>query len=113
MPGVLQIVRDGSFLAVLAQREEQAIWAADALAEKAIWQNDTTLPPMEALFDISHPNRPNPPSSSTAPLATTPFPPSKPRPMPPKPSTPPSTAPTTCTALSAPPPPSPRWPMAN
>jgi CO/xanthine dehydrogenase Mo-binding subunit len=51
MPGVLQIVRDGSFLAVLAQREEQAIWAADALAEKAIWQNDTTLPPMEALFD--------------------------------------------------------------
>ena len=33
MPGVVEVVQDGSFLAVIAEREEQAIWAREALAE--------------------------------------------------------------------------------
>ncbi len=37
MPGVVQVVRDGSFLAVIAEREEQAIRASDKLRESAKW----------------------------------------------------------------------------
>ena len=33
MPGVVAVVRDGSFLGVVAEREEQAIKARAALAE--------------------------------------------------------------------------------
>src|SRR5437660_618034 len=32
MPGVLAVVRDGSFLGVIAEREEQAVWAREELA---------------------------------------------------------------------------------
>lgn len=52
MPGVLEIVRDGSFLAVIAEREEQAVWAAEALREKAVWENKTDLPAAETLYDL-------------------------------------------------------------
>ena len=38
MPGVIRVVRDGRFLAVVAEREEQAIDARDALASVARWQ---------------------------------------------------------------------------
>jgi len=44
MPGVVTVVRDGSFLGVVAAREEQAIRAARRLARSAQWHNDQTLP---------------------------------------------------------------------
>jgi hypothetical protein len=44
LPGVLQIVRDGSFLAVIAQREYQAVSAMRALAKAAQWDDKPTLP---------------------------------------------------------------------
>src|SRR4029078_9384497 len=37
MPGVLKVVRDGSFLAVIAEREYQAVKAMDALAMASHW----------------------------------------------------------------------------
>jgi aerobic-type carbon monoxide dehydrogenase small subunit (CoxS/CutS family) len=51
MPGVIAIVRDGTFLGVVAEREEQAIWASAALRENAVWENETTLPAPETLYD--------------------------------------------------------------
>jgi CO/xanthine dehydrogenase Mo-binding subunit len=51
LPGVIAVVRDGRFLAVAAEREEQAIKARDALAKAARWQEAATLPPSgEALY---------------------------------------------------------------
>ena len=44
MPGVVKVVRDGSFLAVAAEREFQAIKAMRALAETAEWQEKPSLP---------------------------------------------------------------------
>jgi len=52
LPGVVAVVRDGSFLAVAAQREEQAIRARAALKQSAQWQETASLPPAgEALYD--------------------------------------------------------------
>jgi nicotinate dehydrogenase subunit B len=54
MPGVLDVVRDGSFLAVVAEREEQAIEAAERLREQAVWvEAPLPLPhaAYEALYD--------------------------------------------------------------
>lgn len=51
MPGVIQVVRDGSFLAVIAEREEQAVKAMEALRKVAIWESDIDLPAQETLFD--------------------------------------------------------------
>ena len=45
MPGVVAVVRDGSFLAVAARREEQAIAAAAALRASAHWDAPADLPP--------------------------------------------------------------------
>jgi CO/xanthine dehydrogenase Mo-binding subunit len=44
MPGVVKVVRDGSFLAVVAEREEQAIRAARRLARIAQWEGGGQLP---------------------------------------------------------------------
>ncbi len=44
MPGVTAVVRDGSFLGVIAEREEQAMRAADALAASARWSAAPPLP---------------------------------------------------------------------
>jgi nicotinate dehydrogenase subunit B len=44
MPGVLKVVRDGSFLAVIAEREFQSIEAMRALAAAARWQETAKLP---------------------------------------------------------------------
>jgi len=50
--GVVAVVRDGSFLGVAAEREEQAIRAREALKKSARWTESATLPPSgEALFD--------------------------------------------------------------
>ncbi len=44
MPGIVKVVRDGSFLAVVAEREFQAIKAMRALARAAEWQETASLP---------------------------------------------------------------------
>lgn len=44
MPGVLSVVRDGSFLGVVAVREEQAIAAREALRNSAKWSPGEELP---------------------------------------------------------------------
>lgn len=51
MPGVLAVVHDGSFLGVIAEREEQAIAASNALYTAATWENHTNLPAPESLYD--------------------------------------------------------------
>jgi nicotinate dehydrogenase subunit B len=52
MTGVVAVVRDGSFLAVAAVREEQAIKAREALKKSAAWKESATLPPSgDALYD--------------------------------------------------------------
>jgi nicotinate dehydrogenase subunit B len=48
MNGVVAVVRDGDFLAVATQREEQAIKARAALARSAVWKESATLPPSGA-----------------------------------------------------------------
>ena len=44
LPGVAALVRDGSFLGVVAQREEQAIRAQRRLARSARWEETADLP---------------------------------------------------------------------
>jgi nicotinate dehydrogenase subunit B len=44
MPGVIAVVRDGSFLGVVAEREEHAIRAARRLARLAQWHDEPSLP---------------------------------------------------------------------
>ncbi|MCC9074640.1 molybdopterin-dependent oxidoreductase [Litorilinea aerophila] len=51
LPGVLAVVQDGSFLGVVARREEQAVRAAEALRQAARWQGETVLPSHEEIFD--------------------------------------------------------------
>jgi CO/xanthine dehydrogenase Mo-binding subunit len=59
MPGVLKVVRDGSFLGVIAEREEQAALAMKALKKSAVWETDIDLPPQDTLFDhlLSQPDQ--------------------------------------------------------
>ena len=49
--GVLKVVRDGHFLGVIAEREEQAVWAAERLREKSVWEGGQALPNEKMLFD--------------------------------------------------------------
>jgi len=44
LPGVVAVVRDGSFLGVVAEREEQAIKAREALIRTARWSGGSELP---------------------------------------------------------------------
>lgn len=44
LPGVVQVVHDGNFLAVVAEREYQAVVAMRALAAAARWTESETLP---------------------------------------------------------------------
>jgi nicotinate dehydrogenase subunit B len=44
LPGVAKVVRDGSFLAVVAEREDQAILAMHVLEDAARWDDSTQLP---------------------------------------------------------------------
>ena len=39
VPGAVAVVRDGSFLGVVAEREEQAVKARDALIRAAKWSD--------------------------------------------------------------------------
>lgn len=52
MPGVLRVIRNGSHLAVIAEREEQAIAAMQALAEAAQWDEQPTLPDPDDIYEI-------------------------------------------------------------
>lgn len=45
LPGVVAVVRDGNFLAVAAEREEQAIDAREAMMTAARWELPNDLPP--------------------------------------------------------------------
>lgn len=45
LPGVVAVLRDGNFLAVAAEREEQAIRARAAMMEAARWELANDLPP--------------------------------------------------------------------
>ncbi|PQO24841.1 aldehyde dehydrogenase [Rhodobacteraceae bacterium WD3A24] len=52
MPGVIAVVRDGSFLGVIAERDGQALAAANALAENASWNvPEGNLPGNDGIFD--------------------------------------------------------------
>jgi CO/xanthine dehydrogenase Mo-binding subunit len=44
LPGVLAVVRDGSFLGVVARREEQAVKAREVLLRSARWRDPADLP---------------------------------------------------------------------
>ena len=48
LPGVIAVVRDGNFLALAAEREEQAIAAANALRTACRWEEKSDLPPTGA-----------------------------------------------------------------
>ncbi len=50
MPGVVKVVRDGSFLAVVAQGEFQAIEAMNALSASAHWHAPAELPEQAMIF---------------------------------------------------------------
>jgi nicotinate dehydrogenase subunit B len=52
MPGIVIVVRDGSFLGVIAEREEQAIKAREALRKSAKWTLGPELPDPARLFDV-------------------------------------------------------------
>src|SRR5712672_814648 len=51
MPGVIEVVRDGSFVAVVCEREEQAINALVALRELAVWSRPELPPTLIDTFD--------------------------------------------------------------
>jgi nicotinate dehydrogenase subunit B len=51
MPGVVEVVRDGSFLGVMARREEQAQAAANTLAKSAKWDAGAPLFGGQGIFD--------------------------------------------------------------
>jgi nicotinate dehydrogenase subunit B len=61
MPGVVAVVRDGSFLGVMAEREEQAIRASEALGKTAKWTPGPALPDQATLYDhlLSLPDEPH------------------------------------------------------
>jgi CO/xanthine dehydrogenase Mo-binding subunit len=52
MPGVVAVIRDGSFLGVVAEREEQAIKARAALLASAKWTPGPELPDPARIFDV-------------------------------------------------------------
>ncbi|MET0632226.1 MAG: molybdopterin cofactor-binding domain-containing protein, partial [Xanthobacteraceae bacterium] len=50
--GVVAVVRDGSFLGVVAEREEQAVKARDALIKSAKWTPGPELPDPARIFEV-------------------------------------------------------------
>ncbi|HEX4328544.1 MAG TPA: molybdopterin cofactor-binding domain-containing protein [Burkholderiales bacterium] len=50
LPGVLKVVRDGSFVAVIAAKEFQAIVAVDALRRAAKWTDGPALPAQQNIY---------------------------------------------------------------
>ena len=55
LPGVINVVQNGSFLAVIAEREEQAVNAMAFLKTSAQWETGVPLPDQENLMeDMKH-----------------------------------------------------------
>jgi CO/xanthine dehydrogenase Mo-binding subunit len=52
IPGVRNIVRDGNYLAVIAEREWNAILAMRALKDSARWEQDKKLPRQRDLYSL-------------------------------------------------------------
>ena len=52
LPGVLKVHRNGNFLAVIAEREYQAIVAMNALAAATTWKETETLPERVKIYDV-------------------------------------------------------------
>lgn len=52
MPGVVKVVRDGNFLAVVAEKEFQSIKAMTALSAAAKWQETAGLPKQDDLLKL-------------------------------------------------------------
>ena len=50
MPGVLKIIRDGNYLAVIAGREYEAVQAMRALADGAIWEGGAQVPAQRDIY---------------------------------------------------------------
>ncbi|MFQ5660603.1 MAG: molybdopterin cofactor-binding domain-containing protein [Gammaproteobacteria bacterium] len=53
LSGVLQVVRDGHFLGVIAEREEQAVKAARSLTRHARWYNGLELPAEDLAMQLT------------------------------------------------------------
>jgi CO/xanthine dehydrogenase Mo-binding subunit len=51
MPGVVAVVRDGNFIGIVAEREDQTVRALGALRERARWREPETLPPEDSLAE--------------------------------------------------------------
>jgi nicotinate dehydrogenase subunit B len=51
LPGVVAVVRDGSFLGVVAEREEHALRARELMRTRARWREEASLPPPWELHD--------------------------------------------------------------
>lgn len=51
MPGVVEIVRDGSFLGVVAENEWQAMNASETLEQNTEWTVPSNLPDQDRLYD--------------------------------------------------------------
>jgi nicotinate dehydrogenase subunit B len=52
LPGVVKVVRDGNFLAVVADKEFQAVKAMNALAAAAKWKESPSLPKQDDLLNV-------------------------------------------------------------
>jgi len=52
LPGVVKVVRDGNFLAVVAKKEFQAIKAMNALTAVAKWRESPSLPKQDDLLHV-------------------------------------------------------------
>ena len=59
LPGVVEVICDGGFLGVVAEREEQAVAAADALRTQARWLEHESLPIERDIYDwlLAQPSR--------------------------------------------------------
>src|SRR3984885_5821281 len=51
LPGVVKVIRDGNYLAVVAREEYQAVQAMRSLAKIARWQEQPRLPPQSQLAE--------------------------------------------------------------
>ncbi|MDE0111313.1 MAG: molybdopterin-dependent oxidoreductase, partial [Albidovulum sp.] len=51
MPGVIKVVRNGSFLGIIAEHQDQAWAAAGALSAQANWQVKSVLPTHDGIYD--------------------------------------------------------------
>ncbi|MEE8515292.1 MAG: molybdopterin cofactor-binding domain-containing protein [Alphaproteobacteria bacterium] len=51
LAGVVKVVRDGRFLAVIAEREDQAVRAREKLIQAATWSEEANLPDEDRIFE--------------------------------------------------------------